>query len=249
MLTGYDACTLVVHVGFAMYKYGIELWTKTDLSPVNLDELKESTFCLLMTLKRLQECSFKQPESWEVWSGSPENHLVVENSAIWPEMYSIWAYAEQGLYSNPFTDPDAYFADLSMWISAVLGVNAYEGEFIGAAIIKVIIKFWARLKLDFDLDLDSNEINTPFGDVMAVRANWFPQIAMKNLTVLEIALLSGVSNIRSVRNAQYDKGNPLNFFKDGKQVLITVADARVWLSDRKGFIASTQINLNTGVTH
>ena len=69
----------------------------------------------------------------------------------------------------------------------------------------------------------------------------YPDTHIKHLTLVELALLAGMSNIRSVRNAQFSKTDPLSFMKDGAQVLITVDEARRWLQGRNGFVPTQGI--------
>ncbi|WP_351089895.1 hypothetical protein, partial [Shewanella sp. S1-49-MNA-CIBAN-0167] len=80
------------------------------------------------------------------------------------------------------------------------------------SLIKVILKCLAKLKLINKLD--PNELVT-------LSSGWFPQFSEDNFTLVELALLAGMKNIRTVRNAQYDKEEPLSFIKTGGQVLVT----------------------------
>jgi hypothetical protein len=41
-----------------------------------------------------------------------------------------------------------------------------------------------------------------------------------------------------VRNAQYDKDNPLVFIKTGKNVEVEIDVAKQWLAKRRGFVAT-----------
>ncbi|MFT5760416.1 MAG: hypothetical protein ACI9LM_005202, partial [Alteromonadaceae bacterium] len=128
-----------------------------------------------------------------------------------------------------------------------------KGGFVYIPLLKVIIKYLARLKLDFDLDYDDLDSKAPLEPfkhgLVTIGSGWFPQVAIRNLSVLEVALLAGVSNIRSVRNAQYDKDNPLNFYKEGKKVLIKLEDARRWLTGRKGFVTSKSVTPSEEIIH
>ncbi|WP_350979935.1 hypothetical protein, partial [Shewanella sp. AC34-MNA-CIBAN-0136] len=77
--------------------------------------------------------------------------------------------------------------------------------------------------------------------LVTLSSGWFPQFSEDNFTLVELALLAGMKNIRTVRNAQYDKEEPLSFIKTGGQVLVTREHAVAWLAKRKGFDESILI--------
>lgn len=227
-----------------MYKYGVELLPKCVLSPVSQDELRAS---IAEVQEVMDELTFISDSTQSDSDTDRDSRL--EKCRLCPDIYSVWEYAEKGSYRNDFfsDDPDYFFSNAAKLLSAINGFNAWQGEAVGQAIIKVIIKFCARLKLDFDADFDTALTKT-VGEVVTLQCSWFPQVATKDLSLLELALLAGMTNMRSVRNAQYVSDEALNFYKDGTKVLITVADARTWLAGRMGFVPST--NLPTeGVNH
>lgn len=226
-----------------MYRYGIELLPKCALTPVTLDELIAAIAGVQDVMDELRYIS--HGTAVEIDTDRDSRH---GRCRLWPEIAYMWEYAEKGIYREEFftTCADDFFSDAARLLSAVNGYNAWHGEEFGQTILKVIIKFCARIKLDFDSDFES-ALNSPFGEVGTLQSEWFPQMSMKDLTLLELALLAGMTNIRSVRNAQYVTDEALNFYKDGTKVLITVADARQWLAGRIGFVPSTNLPTADGV--
>jgi hypothetical protein len=163
-------------------------------------------------------------------------------------------YAERGELT-PLPDGvhlDDAIGDLVKWLCAIEPISEYSGENHYAPILKVIIKFFARLKVDFNVDLDMGGEVPVFESLeygcIPVNTGWLPQVDCKYLTVVEVALLAGVTNIRTIRNAQYDKLNPLNFLKRGKKVLVKAEIAKAWLIQRRGYLA-TKLNRDTSTVH
>lgn len=226
-------------------QYGVELLPKYSLTPVTMDELRAS---IAEVQDVLDELTIISHGTYLKTDTDRDSRL--ENSRLWPDIAYMWDYAENGIYHKKFfsTHPDDFFSDAARILSAINGYNSWHGEEFGQPIVKVIIKFCARIKLDFDSDFDAR-MDTPFQDVVTLQSGWFPQLAMKDLTLLELALLAGMTNVRSVRNAQRANGARLNFYKFGLQVLVTVADARAWLPGRKGFVPSTNLPTAEGVVH
>lgn len=229
-----------------MYKnHGIELLPRCLLTPVTLDELKAAIVGVQDTMDELHFIAhgveFKR---------DTDRNSQHESIRIWPDLYYVWDYAEHGNFRENFfaTCADDFFSDVVNLLSAINGYNAYHGDTYGQDLLKVIFKFCARIKLDFDSDFDTG-LNTPFGEVVPLQCAWFPQIPMKDLSPLELALLAGMTRSRSVRNAQRFKENSLNFYKAELKVLVTVADARKWLAGRKGFVPSTNLPTAEGVVH
>ncbi|WP_445776548.1 hypothetical protein [Shewanella sp.] len=230
----------------------LELAPRHSFKPVTLEELKESIYSvmkgleiLLYSSQDLCECSV----SCGVieWTGSENEQNLVSNSILWKYLEPIWQYAENGDVTkiNIIGLDDAY-GDLIKWLSASATLFEYSGEDGHVPVLKVMTKFLARLKLDFDIDLESGA-NTPEfllqlqDGFVPVSSNWLPQVNNKNLTLTEIGLLAGVSNIRTIRNAQYDKDKPLLYIKSGKTVLVEPEVARSWLKQRRGFVPSTPL--------
>ncbi|MFM5356615.1 hypothetical protein ACET95_06445 [Aeromonas veronii] len=234
----HNICTYLIHIGRdEMYKYGVELFPKCVLTPVTLGELRASIAEVQDVFDELHYLAHGS-----AIDSDTDRDSRLERCRLWPQLAYVWKYAEQGIYSDDAipSDPDAFFSDAATLLSAINGYNAYQGETVGQAIIKVIIKFCARIKLDFNSNFET-ALNSPFGDAVTLQCAWFPQVAMKDLTLLELALLAGMTNMRSVRNAQYVEDEGLNFYKDGTKVLVTVADARTWLAGRTGFVSSTNL--------
>lgn len=229
-----------------MYKnHGIELLPKCVLTPVTLDELKAAIVGVQDAIDDLRHIA--RGAAVESDTDRDSQH---ESCRIWPDLYYVWDYAEHGNYREDFftTCADDFFSDTAKLLSGINGYNAYHGDTFGQVLIKVIFKFCARIKLDFDSDFD-NRLNMPFDEVATLNSEWYPQMAMKDLTLIELALLAGMTNMRSVRNAQYVTDEALNFYKDGTRVLIRIADARTWLAGRIGFVPSTNLPTADGVVH
>lgn len=244
--------------GDIMGNFSIELGTKQSFSPVCEEELMAATFGMLKTLKMLSDSSLGLCEC-DVscgaleWSGTNEERELVKQSLCWRYLYPLWLYAEQGNMNQP-TDVhlDDAIGDLVKWLCAVQPISEYSGERTYFPILKVILKFFARLKIDFGVALDKGG-KTPIykcleHGCLPVMSGWLPQVGYKHLTVVEVALLAGVSNIRTIRNAQYDKEKPLHFFKEGKKVLVEVETAKIWLMHRRGFTATKATN-DQGTVH
>ena len=232
-----------------MSSFSIEIWTKKSLLPVTKEELISSTYSLLETLRILSDSSRGLCECGiscrEVeWSATEEEMKLVQSSTPWSYLLPMWLYAEQGeLTSLPKgVHLDDAVADLVKWLCAIESISEHSGEYTYTPILKVIIKFFARLKLDFNIELDVGGEVPLFHDIengcMSIEEGWLPQVHCKYLSVVEVALLAGVSNIRTVRNAQYDKENPLHFFKEDKKVLVTTDTANKWLSLRRGYVVT-----------
>lgn len=242
-----------------MGNFSIELGTQQNLSPVKEEELMAATFSMLKTLRILSDSSFGLCEC-DVscgavdWSGTSEERELVEQSICWHYLHPLWLYAEQGEMTRlpDGIHLDDAIGDLVKWLCAIQPINEYSGDNTYTPILKVITKFFARLKIDFGMDLEEGG-DVPIYDSLEygcipVMSGWLPQVDCKYLSIVEISLLAGVSNIRSIRNAQYDKESPLHFFKEGKKVLVEATTARTWLIQRRGFIA-TKVTSDTGTLH
>ena len=236
----------------------IEIGTRRDLSPVGKEELIASTYSLLMTLEILYQSSHGRcvcDVSCGVidYARAEKERTLVEESLVWSYLEPMWLYAEEGVLSPKLqnTHIEDVVGDLVKWLSAVESISEYCGEITQTPIIKVLTKFLARLKLDFNIDFSVGK-DIPYvaglcsGDSLYI--DWLPQVDNKYLTVVELALLGGTSNIRTVRNAQYDKVNPLHFFKEGKKVFVKIEVARQWLDQRRSFVA-TQMENNIDIIH
>lgn len=234
-----------------MSKFTLTIGTKESLAPVSQDELMASVFSVIQTLSVLHNSSLGKCEcdistTLSDWSAHPEEISLVENSALWPYLLPMWLYTEHGQFPSFSVHIDDILGDLIKWISAVESISEYGGQNPHIAILKVVTKFLARIKLEFNFNLDEGfklSGNTVALDIIGidqgcvpVSAGWLPEVDEEHLSLVEIALLAGISNIRTVRNAQYDNDEPLRCFKKGKQVLVTVKDARKWLSKRRSFL-------------
>jgi hypothetical protein len=236
--------------GASMKTLTIEINTKEDLQPVKVAQLKSSTYSVLKTLQILTDSSQNKCEC-DVscgaieWDKTPEEINFVEQSAIWSYLTSMWAFAEGGELVRFSEHLDDAVGDLIKWLSAVEPISDYSGGNAHTPILKIIIKFFARIKLEFGIDLSEGGDVGLFPELssgcIAINAGWLPQVGDKHLTIVEMALLAGVSNIRTVRNAQYDKENPLKFLKEGKKVQVETDIARAWLVKRRGYVATNLV--------
>jgi hypothetical protein len=216
-----------------MNNYSIELRLNANLAPTTEIELKGAAYSLIAALDHLFCSSVGKEASmcnYIDWENTLKQNQMVEGSALWDCIYPMWEYAENGgEVPNIYDD---LLGDLAKWLSAVNGYCEYHGDYFNHHIIKVILKCLAKLKLINKLD--PNELVT-------LSSGWFPQFSEDNFTLVELALLAGMKNIRTVRNAQYDKEEPLSFIKKGGQVLVTREHAVAWLAKRKGFDESILI--------
>jgi hypothetical protein len=230
-----------------MSKLNIEIDTKQDLQPVSIEALTASIYSALTALQILTDSSQNKGDC-DVscgaieWFETPENTELVRQSAMWLYLEPLWLYAEKGELVRPKEHLNDVISDLLKWVCAIEAISEYSGENAHTPILKVITKFLARLKLDFQIDLSSGGNVKLYPDLSEglIGISWLPQISDKNLTIIELALLAGVSNIRTVRNAQYDKDNPLVFIKTGKSVEVEIDVANLWLAKRRGFIATNR---------
>ena len=228
-----------------MSKLNIEIDPKQDLKPVSIEALTASIYSALTALQILTDSSQNKGDC-DVscgaieWLETPETIEFVRKSAMWLLLEPLWLYAEKGELVRPKDHLNDVIGDLLKWVCAIEAISEYSGENVHTPILKVITKFLARLKLDYQIDLSSGGDVKRYPDLSdgLVGISWLPQVSDKNLTIIELALLAGVSNIRSVRNAQYDKDNPLVFIKTGKNVEIEIDVAKHWLAKRRGFVAT-----------
>ncbi len=228
-----------------MNTFGIEINTKQDLQPVKIEELMSSTYRVLATLQILTDSSLGMRDC-DVscgsidWSSTPEEINFVEQSAIWAYLRSMWLFAENGERVRFSEHIDDATGDLVKWMCAIAPISEYSGENAHTPILKVMTKFFARLKLEFGIDLCDGGNVSLYPELISgcipISSGWMPQVGDKHLTIIELALLAGVSNIRTVRNAQYDKDNPLKFLKTGKKVQVEIDVAKEWLSKRRGYV-------------
>ncbi len=225
---------------------GISLSSKSSLQAVSEQELKRSIYQCVTSLDVLYQsvigmadCVLTQ--DGPRWQDSPEHHLVAESSLMWSYLHPMWVDAEQGLEPELNHLPNDIAGDIAKWLSATQGISQHDGINLSEAALKVLIKYFARLKLDHRLNLVTGE-NCPSPEfergICAIRNGWFPQVHAKHLTLVELGLLAGVTNLRTIRNAQYDQDAPLAFIKCDNQVLIQTDEARRWLKRRRGFVPS-----------
>ena len=242
---------------------GLTINKNESLLPVTEEQLRHSVYEILSVLAILSDSAHGHGEADTScgvieFFNEPEQVRILENSLIWKYIVSMYQFAELG---EPLDIVEYHLwdmlGDLSKWIMATLPILEYDGTPSDRSAIKVIYKFIARLKLNYRWDFEGrydpedtpdplphsgakNGIN-PLCSGPSISSSWYPDTHRRHLTLVELALLAGMGNIRSVRNAQFNKTDPLAFIKEGAQVLITVEEARRWLKGRKGFVPTKGI--------
>lgn len=236
---------------------GVTIKKNANLQPVTEEQLRHSVYEMLSVLEILYNSAHGRGEADTSggvidFLGEPEQIKLLDNSMMWEYLHPMYLFAELG---EPLDVIDYHLSnmlgDLAKWISATNPILEYDGTPLNQAAIKVIYKFIARLKINyrwnFDGDYSPEDRPDPLphseamDGIETLSANWYPDTHRQHLTLVELALLAGMSNIRSVRNAQFSKSDPLSFIKDGAQVLITVEEARRWLQGRNGFVPTKGI--------
>ncbi len=236
---------------------GVTINKNASLLPVTEDQLQHSVYEMLSVLVILCDSAHGHGEADTSggvidFLGEPEQIKLLENSLMWKYLHPMYLFAELGepldVINYHLSD---MLGDLAKWITAANPILEYDETSLNQAAIKIIYKFIARLKLNYRWDFDGNYSPKdnpdplPHSDarngLVPLSAGWYPDTHKRHLTLVELALLAGMSNIRSVRNAQFSKTDPLSFIKDGAQVLITVEEARRWLQRRNGFVPTKGI--------
>lgn len=220
---------------------GVIFPTSIRLSPVSLTELHAYCYESLHMLNILSNSAtgsggvfLGDQQSNDTWEPNQENLTLLESTPLWESLLSAYNYAELGLpLQMDEGDIHILLTDLAQWFCATFAYREFNGYPTWAG-EKVIYKFIARLKLDYQWDVIDKFI--------AIESNWYPLTHGTHLTILDVALLAGMESIRSVRNATYDKQDSLEILKDGRNVLVTVQDARRWLQGRKGFVPTLGMN-------
>lgn len=242
---------------------GVTINKNASLLPVTEDQLQHSVYEMLSVLVILCDSAHGHGEADTSggvidFLGEPEQIKLLENSLMWKYLHPMYLFAELG---EPLDVIEYHLSDmlgdLAKWITAANPILEYDETSLNQAAIKVIYKFIARLKLNYRWDFEGtygpednpdplphsnakNGIN-PLCFGPSLSNGWYPDTHRRHLTLVELALLAGMSNIRSVRNAQFSKSDPLSFIKEGAQVLITVEEARRWLQGRNGFVPTKGI--------
>lgn len=236
---------------------GVTIKKNTNLQPITEAQLQHSVYEMLSVLDILYNSAHGRgmaDTSCGVidFCDEPEQIKLLENSMMWKYLHQMYLFAELGEQLNVVGyHLSDMLGDLAKWITAASPILEYDGTELNQAVIKVIYKFIARLKLNYRWDFDGaygpgdNPDPLPHSDakngLIPIAANWYPDTHHRHLTLVELALLAGMSNIRSVRNAQFSKSDALSFIKEGAQVLITVEEARRWLQGRNGFVPTKGI--------
>ncbi|ELR64522.1 hypothetical protein C942_02335 [Photobacterium marinum] len=221
--------------------YGVILPSHISYEPISEEAFKASCYLLLMDIERLVAWAFGEshgtsvhftPDREEEWIGSEEQQVKLFASEFWKTMNPVYAYAERGEQGNMMHDDTLGY--LVQVLPAVFGIREYNGE-VDWVCETLIYKALARLKLDTGRDLDEDEVEV---ELVTYCSGWLPLAHHKHLTLQEMAILAGAKNIRSIRNATYDKKNPLRVIKENRNVLVTVEEAKRWLAQKSKFIPS-----------
>lgn len=172
----------------------------------------------------------------------------IRSTRIWSVLNRIYQYAELGnpeflwLTNNEWQFDDDDFLYAVEWFNALKTLDETSGGFSFKYRIfhgiHMLHKFIARFKLD------SNGNFAGYCDdhyPIAGSEFFFPLVHKTHFSLFEIALLAGMGTIRSVRNATYDKKDPLKVIKEGNKVFVEISEARRWLKERRGFVPTKGI--------
>lgn len=220
---------------------GVTFPSFTRLSPVTRVELLDYCHETLTTLNILSKSAassddilLRYEDDASTQALSQNDQALIERTPLWKNFLPAFNYAELGAPLDLKEDEIEYLlTELAQWLCATFSYREFNGNPIWSG-EKVIYKFIARLKLDYQWDVSEK--------FAAIESGWYPDAHEQHLSILDIALLAGMENIRSVRNATYDKLAPLETIKEGGKVLVTVKEARRWLQERKGFIPTQGIS-------
>lgn len=220
---------------------GITFPSTVKFTPVSINELQEYCWENLKALDLLSKSAEGVKENdlllseGTTWEGTKDQIAVLEQTTLWKVLCNLHIFAESGLSCDlAEAQLDDFLNELVQWLGASFAYREFQGLGMWAG-EKVISKFLARMKLNHKWDLADKFV--------AVESGWYPDTHPNHLTIKEVALLAGVDNIRSVRNATYDKkALPLETFKEGRAVLVTVENARKWLQGRKGFVPTVGVD-------
>lgn len=182
---------------------------------------------------------------WD-WKGTDEQIMLIRKTPLWKVFNDIYQYAEYGntepLYCDGgqwgFSDDTILFA--IEWSSAFYTLSETTDPGVDINICKMLIhKFLARFKLDghsFENEKFDYAITKDCANI------YLPMMHPTGLNLFEISLLAGVSNLRTIRNATYDKTNPLKVIKEGHAVYVDINEARRWIQGRRGFVPTPGVN-------
>lgn len=235
-------CSLKVHIEVQMKNNAVGLmlppWAR--YTPVSEEEFIASMYENVFYINELPS-RYKAGMSYfeeAIWEDTAEQRLLLkEYHGFFGLLESFYLYAEKGISSSDYTyrfgeddfvfaiEPLAILHSLKEWH----GVGTWAAE-------KIVYKAFARIKLDTQIDLETIENEFP-----TIGSGFLPMAHKQHLTLVEVALLAGVSTIRSIRNATYDKVNPLRTIKEGGNVLVTVEEAKYWLATRPKFVPTQHI--------
>jgi len=201
-------------------------------------------FCVALTALSRSATGRGAVEWEEHWTGAPEQVIKIRRTPLWEVFNRIYQYAEFGCLDGLVFDGEQWnFNDddillIVEWIGALLTQEQTTDIGFNLDIGKCLVhKFIARYKLD------GNSLERgPYTICRDLLHVYLPLTHLTRLSLFEIALLSGVSNLRSIRNATYEKENPLKTIKEGTKITVEVFEARRWITNRRGFVPTPGIN-------
>ncbi|SDH43805.1 hypothetical protein SAMN04488136_11623 [Vibrio xiamenensis] len=220
----------------------LNIGKQIPLRPLTEDEVMEYVYYVLYHCDYLSQVGRTgiSPDRYCDHMDEDGRELVL-NSHLWQEFKFVWEYAEKGLHADEITQVQA--SDLISGLYKYAGlaevVLLHDGDFglesrsVSYAGTIILYKFMARLKLDFNWDME---------DVTGAFC-LFPMAHDTELTTVEYALLAGFSSHGAVRNEISSKTDPLKATKVGKTLLISVDEARKRLPRTRNYIPTK------GVTH
>lgn len=180
------------------------------------------------------------------WSGSDEQLLLIRKTPLWSVFNNLYQYAELGNTDPLYFDGmqwsfnDDMFLLALEWISSLGMKSATSDTGVDINIGKLLVhKFLARFKLDGHSFMHKNVNYVITGDCGHI---YLPLMHSTGLNIFEMGLLAGVTNLRTIRNATYDKTSPLVVIKEGHSVYVDINEARRWLSSRRGFVPTKGVN-------
>ncbi len=211
---------------------GVTLPISSNISNVEDEELYAYCYRTMKALNLLNLSAYGADDvdvwtDFPEWSGSPDHVAYVEQSVIWECLKSAHSYANGGPMNFNEGQTEDLLVQLAQWLCATFAYREFNGNGCWGG-ETTIYKFIARLKLDFEWNVADKFVS--------IESGWYPHAHAEHLNIFEMTLLAGMDNIRSVRNATYDKENPLKTIKEGRNVLVTIPEARRWLQGKKGFI-------------
>ncbi|WP_157933375.1 hypothetical protein, partial [Vibrio breoganii] len=230
------------------------IYVVSDCSPVSLDQFKQAVYELFRTLDNFHSSSgiWGTHDSVE-WESTLEQHRYVQGLECWSVLKPMYDYAEMGLYTDILYErydgwPETFFEGLVKRMLSLDGLFEYEGQRDDSALTKVVIKYLARLRLDFwpryerEIKAGKDTFDGFYRDMFGVTGSisFFMDVEEEDkFSVKELALLAGLKSPKPIRNAQYAPKEPLRYFKDKSGVFIERESALKYLQKARNYKRST----------